>query len=278
MSIMRKIFKALIVLGSILILSPTTPSFAAGTMVNETEPNNTMDTANYVTRNQSTPAQAVDGSYSGEFFMKASGKKDDDDWFRFTLPAKTDSYLSFVSDSGLYNITVFDEDSNIIGSNEYKAVLGKTIFNLNIKEEGTYYLQIYCRVGGSYKFSIGNPNYTIGNYNYSLGSLSFVKDKDYEITKDFSQISAVPKGAIVYNIDLDGGSGSLTKAAQLKTARYTSWINTPRYVWKSNLPVNYTSEFHQSWYFKYTPVKTGTLIAGIKFRYVYPLLPPNEVN
>lgn len=275
---MNKLFKTLIVLGALLILSPATPILAAGTMVNETEPNNTMDTANYIMRNQSTPAQAVDGSYSGEFFMKASGKKDDDDWFRFNLPANSDSYLSFVADSGLYNITVYDKDSNIIGSNEYKAVSGKTIFNLKIKEEGTYYLQIYCRVSGSYKFSIGNPNYTVGSYNYSLGSLSFINGKDYELSKDFSKISAVPKGSIVYNIDLNGGSGSLIKAAQVKTARYSSWINTPRYVWISNLTVNNTSEFHQSWYFKYTPIKTGTLLANVKFRYVYPVLPSNEVN
>jgi hypothetical protein len=61
---MKKLLQTLLVLGAVLALAPATSSLAAGTMTSETEPNNSMETANHVTRNQSTPAQAVDGSYS----------------------------------------------------------------------------------------------------------------------------------------------------------------------------------------------------------------------
>jgi hypothetical protein len=125
---------------------------------------------------------------------------------------------------------------------------------------------------------VENPNYTIGDNNLSLGSLSLVKGTDYETYRDYSKLSAVPPRAIVYQIDLNGGSSTLTEARQVRPFASTSWINSSKYVWQANLSITDTNRFHQSWYFKYIPHKSGSFNASARFYYVYPVLPADETE
>jgi hypothetical protein len=67
------------------------------------------------------------------YCTKANGTKDDDDWFKFILPDNSDSYLSFIPDSGVYDITVYDENKNVMGKNDYPSVYNKTIYNVRLE-------------------------------------------------------------------------------------------------------------------------------------------------
>lgn len=274
---MKNLKNTLLLLTLVLILIPATPLLAAQTRQSETEPNNSMSTANSVTRNLSTPKEAVDGSFSGENVMVGSGMKDEDDWYSFHLSSDNDSYLSFIIDSGVYDITIYDANNNIVGTNEYKSVYQKTIYDLKIHSDGTYYLQVACKVSGSYKFMIGNPNYSTGYYNYSLGSFSLVKGTDYEINKDFLLNTTVPQDAIVYRVFLKGGAMSTTSDRLLKPTSSKNWIRTS-VTWDADLAINETNKFHQKWDFKYIPKKTITIPASAYFYYVYPVLPTDKTN
>lgn len=275
---MKKLFKTLLLLTLVFFVIPATPLLASPTWSTETEPNNSMSEANSVARNLSTPKQAVDGSFTGENVMKGSGTKGEDDWYRIYLSSDNDSYLSFILNSGVYDITVYDENGNIVGRNDYKSVSRKTIYDLKIQTDGTYYIQIACIVSGSYQFMIGNPNYTTGTYSLSLGSLALVKGSDYETYKDNTLITAVPKGALVYRILLRGGSSSSTESRQVKPSATKNWINSSAYVWEANLVIKDTNKFHQKWDFKYIAKKTITIPASAYFYYVYPVLPTDDTE
>ncbi|MCW6093364.1 hypothetical protein LAV60_09265 [Clostridium sporogenes] len=109
------------------ILFFSTAVAAAGTVLDEVEPNNSPEQAQMMEKNNVNPSGVVKGDYTGQFV--AAGKisdKSDEDWYKVLLSENNSTLLTVYSaqlnDTGIFDI--YDENMNRIKSiNHHQDVM-----------------------------------------------------------------------------------------------------------------------------------------------------------
>lgn len=78
----------------------------------ETEPNDTMETAETISANRQTPQEYMKGDNSNSYVVKGYVSTSDEDWFKVYLNSAQDSYFSIYSD--ILYFQIYDSNGNSV--------------------------------------------------------------------------------------------------------------------------------------------------------------------
>lgn len=279
---MKNFSKYLAVLGFCFLFSSTT--FAA--TVSEIEPNDTSTQAQTVERNNPHPELVISGNQTGQYVAKGTiSDTSDTDWYKVYLPANSQTVLSLNGKSG-NKFEVFSQDFSLLKQVNFLKdpnFIGAFPHYVSIPSSGYYYVKVSTyAAGGSYLFTIGEPNYTVSSYTYTASNPLTLTSSITSVEGKYNlrNITSVPEKAIVYEVSIYGTkSGSVSsESRKIKLNRDYSWFTTSPYSWNVKIPVSANKLLRSEWDVKlegsvYSSSKPYTLIPEIRFTYVYPILP-----
>lgn len=125
--------------------------------VRETEPNNTMETAETIMANHETAAQAVSGSRPSQHVVTGSTSNTDEDWFKVYLSAGT-QYVTCNDDP--FEFEVYDPNGSLVLDEIYTKIgFGSTAYPFVASTDGFYYVKIKGITSSSsdYILLVGGP-------------------------------------------------------------------------------------------------------------------------
>ncbi|APQ96854.1 hypothetical protein [Clostridium botulinum] len=271
------------------ILFFSTAVAAAGTVLDEVEPNNSPEQAQMMEKNNPNPSGVAKGDYTGQFV--AAGKisdKSDEDWYKILLSENDNILLTVYSaqlnDTGIFDI--YDENMNIIRSIKHHQdvmAFGESAYKVAIPKTGIYYIKVTSPLrSGEYRFSIGGPNYKLGDYTYKAKNPCTLtpNKKSVQVTYDLSNVSSIPDEAIVRYISISGRkeNRATSEYRSIKLESDRNWTPTAMYNYYADIPVISNKILKNRWMFKldgnvskYT--EYYSLTPEITFKYIYPVLP-----
>jgi hypothetical protein len=141
--------------------------FNAAPYANDSEPNDTYETAQELGINSST---------TGHIRYYSAGSSDSDDYWKVTIPYDGSLTINTTSDSADIDIYIYDVDGNTIIRSAGTYGLTETI-QFNNFMPGTYYIRLYC--------SSGQGGYTITS-TYTQISINGITTNDPETNDDYS--------------------------------------------------------------------------------------------
>lgn len=156
-------------------------------------------------------------------------------------------------------------------------------YRVNIPSSGYYYVKVSNNIlGGDYLFTIGSPNYSVGSYNHvaNKGLVLTPTISSVEGTYDLRNVSAIPNGAIAYNLSIEGTKINRVSSEyrSFKLDSDYSWSRTAPYSWNAKIDVNNNKTLKNIWKVKldgrvFDESKPFSLTPELRFNYVYPILP-----
>lgn len=237
--------------------------------INESEPNDSKETAQTISANRETVAGCVSGSHTGQYVVEGTTSINDSDWYRVYLSAGT----QYVTCNGsAFEFYIYNADGRLFDNATYnKPGFGASAYEFTVSSAGYYYVEVIGLSSSSvsYKIAVGGPTYTLDDYTVSLGKATF----DYEdlyAELPFENFS-FPDDAIAYTISINGVSSSSTNGVTITNSRSSSKISMSASnlaktgLVYSNMPMCATWEVT----FKYK--KSTTISPRITFYYVYPI-------
>ncbi len=244
--------------------------------VKETEPNDTMETAETISANRQTPQEYMKGDNSNSYVVKGYVSTSDEDWFKVYLNSAQDSYFSIYSD--ILYFQIYDSNGNPVTEEIYEtdATSHYHVYDFNHLPTGYYYVRLRgTRVIDSYQFLFGNPVYRTGKVirEGERISLSSGNTKQEDII-DFTY-SDCPEKAQVTTILIGGvNSGYADKVEVAYSESPSTFIKTYSAAWGSiDVPFSYNYGLDGAYTFSYTYKNDKTFTPIYSFYYIYPTLP-----
>ncbi len=281
-----KKFKSLFILLFILgILTLSSKQVHAATKY-ETEPNDTIDQAESITRNTQTAAQVAAGNTNGSSVVSGSLNRDEDvDWYKVTLYSNQDNFWDYAitnTTSGNVRLEVYDSTGSLVGNNsfDYSPLTTERTFRVTVPTTSTYYLKISRTDTGStlfYGFTIGGPLYFLSSFEVNFPRITLNANTSWTQQIVLNNNTAIPRGAIAYEAVLDGGTMSSTSSREIRCESNNAWQRTSMTPWRRSLPVTNTYSLRQTWEVRYNAWNSTTSFSPrIIFYYVYPRMPMDE--
>ncbi len=295
---MKKVQKRLIptvLLGLTMIVSPFYGNSTFATVTNEVEPNGSTLEYQRIERNNHEPAQMINGNNESQKVL--SGKLEsstDEDWYLVRLESGRNILSINGSTSSAMSFLVLDSSLERINEVNFQKDLtfkwGAFPHYVDIPTEGDYYVVVLNnRIGssGEYLFTIGSPNYTVSSYEYtSPRTLTLTPTiKTIQDQYDLTNVTSVPKDAIVYQLDINGTkvNSAISESRSIKLKGSPIWTSTSTYTWMTNFsvsspPSTINKLLRSSWEVKIDGTVTNvskpySLTPKIRFSYVFPILP-----
>lgn len=270
---MKKMTRILAVCMMAILLVGTTMGVHAQS-VTETEPNDTMETAELISPNRQTPQEFLKANNSNTYVVKGSVSDSNEDWFKIYLDDTKDSYFSIYS--GLLYFRLYDANGIPVTEEIYETEAASKyhVYDFNYLSTGYYYI---CLRGSSkvdsYQFLFGNPIYRAASIMREGRkiSLSSSSGKQSDVIK--FDVEEYP-GAQVYNLQV----GALSSYASKVEVKYEGSSNTitktSSVAWGDiDIPLSYNYGLSQNYTFTYTYKNVKTFTPTYDFYYVYPILP-----
>ncbi len=259
-----------------VILTMLTVNVYAET-VTETEPNDTMETAEVISANRQTPQEYLNADNGNTYVVKGSVASNNEDWFEVYLTATGENYFSINSD--LLYFRIYDAQGNpVTGVTDVTDAAGKYhVYDLNYLSTGRYYIRLATTSAvSSYQFLIGNPVYRSDKVERRGAAVSLSssntsgEDRIDFISGDY------PSQAQVYQILVGGVTMSSASSIEveyidssntMKSSGTISWGNF-------KVPLSYGYGLNDDYIFTYTyKSSTKRFTPSYTFYYVYPILP-----
>lgn len=266
---MKKLMKTLVTSFAIIFMLGISGITANAQTVSESEPNDSMETAQTISANRETASGCVSGSYTGQYVVDGTTSINDPDWYKVYLSAGT----QYVTCNGsAFEFYIYDANGNLFDGAIYnKPGFGASAYKFTAPSTGYYYVEVLGLSSSSvsYKLAVGGPTYTVDNYSISLGSATFYYE-DLYAELPFENLS-FPDGAIVYTISISGVSSSATNGVTITNSESSTRISmtasnlTKTGLVYSNMPMRATWEIT----FKYK--QNTTISPRVTFYYVYPI-------
>ncbi len=272
------IFGALIVaLGVGLCFDGQTVYAATGYA--DTEPNNSYEDAQLISRNAQTATQYVSAQSTVYRYVMGTLSYDDEDWYKVYLYSDNETYLDLNVGTGTIFVELYDSSNPNIPLDrfEFQKYGDTNVYEIPVPEDGLYYLRVYHTTVGfssTYNFTIGNPKYSYGNYTYNFNPTTLAAKATWQDTVDLRAISEIPERAIGYEIVIGGCSSSVSSERYFCNESYKSWVATNiTHLYK--LPVTDASLLAQEWGAKIVSSSSSshTFTPKMTIRYVAPKLP-----
>lgn len=267
----------LVILGAGLCFSGQTVYAATG--YNDTEPNNSYEDAQLISRNAQTATQYVSGQSTVYRYVMGTLSYDDEDWYKVYLYSNSETYLDFNVGTGTIFVELYDSSNPNVPVDRYEfQKYGDTdVYEIPVVSDGLYYLRVYhstIGISSTYNFTIGNPKYEFGNYTYKFKQTTLAAKSTWEDTEDLTRIAEIPDRAIGYEIVIGGCSISVSSERYFYNVSYDSWVAT-NITHSYKLPVTDASLLDQEWGAKIvsTSSSSHTFTPTMTIRYVAPKLP-----
>lgn len=266
---MKKLMKMLVTSFAIMFMLGISGITANAQSVNESEPNDSMETAQTISANRETASGCVNGSYTGQYVVNGTTSINDSDWYKVYLSAGT----QYVTCNGsAFEFYIYDSNGNLFDWATYnKPGFGASAYEFTASSAGYYYVEVIGLSSSSvsYKLAVGGPTYTVDDVALPLGSIP-LEGYDYSIRLPMDDIN-FPEGAIVYTVSISGVSSTATNGVTIinrgsgTTISMTASNLTRTGLVYSNIPLQATWDIT----FKYK--KVTTISPKIIFYYVYPI-------
>lgn len=249
----------------------------ASEKLNETEPNNTFETAELMQATSHSASDALKGNSSNQHPKEGSTSIDDEDWFKVYLNAG-EQYVTFNGDFGLnYNIEVYNSNKTLIMKDIYsKSQVGGEAFFFEAYSSGYYYIKVIgtTPVLSHYIILVGGPLYLLESCSVPLGRIT-MSGNDEEYSFDISNETRIPKDAIVNCIKIRGILGSKLNGASARNIDTSNQLSLGRYTLEADGLVNLNIPVLSHWEITFGYNKNLTFYPTVNFSYVYPLTSTN---
>ncbi|WP_077612482.1 hypothetical protein [Clostridium sp. Marseille-P2415] len=265
-----KSFKVLTTVAMVCCIVSLSGITAKAQSVNETEPNNSMETAQLIQANNETAAQAVSGNRPNQYVVKGYTSKTDEDWFKVYLNAGV-QYVTCNDNS--FDYEVYNSDSNLVSSGSYsKSRLFPTAYPFKASSSGYYYVKIkgITSTSSSYIMLVGGPTYLVANCSVSLGSIN-MSGSDVTVPIDLRFKDAIPEGSVVYTITMNGVRSTSVNGITLKNLTSNSTVALNNFSWNKTGLVSMNMPVKGSWQIIFDYYKNTTFTPKLNLFFAYPL-------
>jgi hypothetical protein len=238
--------------------------------VNETEPNNSMETAQPIQANYETAAQTVSGNRPNQYVVKGDTSKTDEDWYKVYLNAGV-QYIT--CNDNPFDYEIYNSDSNLVSSGSYtKSHLFATGYPFNASSNGYYYVKIkgITSASSSYILLVGGPTYSVTSCSVSLGSIN-MSGKDVTVPVDLRFKDALPEGSVVYTILMNGVKSTSVKGIILKNLTSNNTVALNNFSWDKTGLVSMNMPLKSSWQIIFNYNKNTTFTPKLNLYFAYPL-------
>lgn len=248
--------------------------------VRETEPNDTMDTAEEILANRQTAQNYIDANDDNTYVEKGSVSKTDEDWFKVYLESGKDNYFSIYSD--LLYFRLYDSAGVAVTENIYvtDATTNYQVFDLGNLPSGYYYIRLTgTSASNSYQFLIGNPVYRGNQVSVQGEKISLSSSNSVAENKISFSENDYPEDALIYQISINGVNSTYTSKVNLAYSESgKTFSKTSAVAWGTiNVPLSYEFALDGNYTFTYYYKSSAkTFTPTYKFYYVYPILPQGE--
>lgn len=263
----------------LIILSQTSIAMAGSTTERETEPNNTIEDANLIDRNNEKPSTVASGKLDGRNMVNGHlDSTTDVDWYKVVLMSSSDyNILDFRVSSGSLDVEMYNTNKELMKGCSFKNLsnTSKRTHYLDILQTGTYYIKVFNPSSNyvSYNFTVGSPIYLVSTYSKDFGYISSSTTKELNLEND----NTVKKDALVYRVEMNYGSYSGIDSRKFTNASQSFWTTTFSSTGEYPVAVVKQNKLNQRWSFQYNlSNRARSSKASVKLNYVYPYIPENE--
>lgn len=237
----------------------------------DAEPNNTVEQAQQIIRNQETLAQYADydsSQYRGVFGTLIGT---DVDWYSVDLSEQEDVYFN-VRKGISFSIDIYDSNHKLVETIQCKNTDSTSTHKINIVEGGVYYLrlsQTFETLEQDYSFTIGNPPTARGEYVHKFDTRNLGPRETWSDGFDLKGELSIPDGAVAYRIHVGGLRGSATSSKAFKNDN-SSWMRT-NIIGFVEFPATNSFLMKQSWYARIisSDFQSNTIEPTLSIEYVY---------
>ena len=270
--IMRKNLKGLFVLSVMCfcLLAGGTTIYAQ--KVNETESNDTKETAQLIQANKETAAGIVNGNYPDQYVVKGYTSTTDDDWYKVYLTSGT-QYVT-CNDNG-FSFEVYDPAGNRITRQSYeKTGFGVKAYPFSAESEGYYYVKVTGAVPSSesYLLLVGGPTYMVAKCEVKLQPVTMANNTDKVIDFDITKENQLPENAIVYSISMNGIGSNSVDGISLTNTITNKTVDLRRYSWNQSKLESMNLILKSSWIVELAYYKDTSFTPSVDLRYAYPVV------
>ena len=239
--------------------------------VGESEPNDTIETAQEIQMNRETAVQAATANRVNQYVVNAYTSNSDEDWYKVYLTVGT----RYVICNGLgFNFSVYNEmGQTIMGPISYlrSSYGGTKSFSFAVTSAGYYYVKVKGKVDSStsYIIGVGEPTYSTGTCTINFGSMNITHDYNSPII-DLSNESAIPDGAIICDMLFTGLRTSNASSATINniTQNYKKSLGPTLYSVNNITGVGLNVK--SNWKFTIGYKKSTTINPKFNMYFVYP--------
>lgn len=240
--------------------------------VRETEPNNTMETAETIVANHETAAQAVSGTRPNQHVVNGSTSKTDADWFKVYLAAGT-QYITCNDDP--FEFEVYDPNGSLVLEELYtKTGFGATAYPFTASTAGYYYVKITGITSSSsdYILLVGGPTYSVASCEVELDTVTMSNNRDSSSNFDLRFEDVLPEDAVVYTLSMSGVRSTAVDSISVRNLSRNNTVNLTKYSWNKSGLVSLNMPLKSRWSITYGYNKNISFTPSITIHYVYPVV------
>jgi hypothetical protein len=265
-----KSFKALITFAMAFCIVWTSGITAKAQSVNETEPNDSMETAQLIQANYETAAQVVNGNRPNQYVVRGNTSKTDEDWYKVHLNAGV-QYIT--CNDNPFDYEIYDSNSNLVSSGSYtKSRLFPIGYPFKVSSNGNYYVKIkgITSTSSSYILLVGGPTYSVASCSVSLGSIN-MSGRDVTVPIDLRFKEALPEGSVVYAISMNGVKSTSVNGITLKNLTSNNTVVLNNFSWNKTGLASMNMPLKSSWQITFKYNKNTTFTPKLSLLFAYPL-------
>lgn len=269
---MKKWFKSLFAVAIMCFCLVAGGTTAYAQTVNESDSNDTMETAQLIQANSETAAQAVSGSRPNQYVVNGYTSTTDSDWYKVYLTAGT-QYVT--CNDNAFTFEVYNSNGTLLESETYvKTGFGVTAYPFNAATAGYYYVKItgITSSSKSYILSVGGPTYSVASCEVEFDTVTMADDEDEVLNFNLENEVALPDDAVVYTISMSGVRTSSVDSIAVINNNSDNTVNLTRYSWNKSGLVSLNMLLKADWDIELRYNKDTSFTPSVKLYYAYPVV------
>ena len=244
---------------------------------NETEPNNTMETAETMAANNEKPSGVPDGKREGQNIISGYVDNKDTDWFKVLLKSGTNYMTCYGQSAGSFSFRITNSEGETLLSDVYsKTGRDLAVYRFEVPEFGYYYVEIVGTKTDSvwYDFMIGSPTYEleIGYLSCEEGSITMTSSGGTRTAHfDGSTMPGLPADAVVSDVRMTGVSSTAASSILLENREKGFSFNLTNLTWYGDDLISMNLPLDSMWIAQFGYRKAITFTPVLRVNYVYPV-------
>ncbi|MDE7444413.1 MAG: hypothetical protein K2N15_01685 [Lachnospiraceae bacterium] len=238
--------------------------------VNETESNNTVETAQLIQANSETPAQALTGNRPNQYFVEGHISASDEDWFKVYLTSGT-QYV--ICNGNGFDFEVYNSDLQLVYEDSYlkSGNLGSSAFPFWASSNGFYYVRITGSSSQSYLLGVGGPTYSVEACKVNLRNVDMSGNRASTVAIDLRNRPEIPEGALVYAIRFSGIGATSVDSISVRNLTTANTINLQNFTWSKDGLLSLEMPLESNWQATFGYYKNTSFTPTATFQFVYPV-------